>query len=48
VAPQTLYDLGSDWYATRLDVAWQPATAREAQALFDKHGLRDEFWSMSD
>jgi hypothetical protein len=47
VAPQTLYDLGSDWYATRFDLDWQPATASQAEALFAKHGLRGEFWSMS-
>lgn len=46
VAPQTLYDLGADWYATRLDVDWRPATASEAQALFDEHGLRGDFWSL--
>jgi hypothetical protein len=26
VAPQTVYDLGADWYRTRLDVDWEPAT----------------------
>ena len=26
VTPQVLYDLGRDWYATRMDLDWQPAT----------------------
>lgn len=47
VAPQTLYDLGADWYATRLDVDWQPASASEATGLFAKHGLTGEFWSLA-
>jgi len=46
VAPQTLYDLGADWYATRLDVDWKPASAEEATALFARHGLIGEFWSL--
>ena len=47
VAPQTLYELGADWYAARLDVDWQPASALEATALFAKHGLTGEFWSLT-
>jgi len=47
VAPQTLYELGADWYATRLDVDWQPASVSEATALFAKHGLTREFWSLA-
>jgi hypothetical protein len=46
VDPQTLYELGRDWYRTRLDVEWQPATASEATALFVRHGLEGEFWSL--
>ena len=46
VAPQTVYELGADWYATRLDVDWQPATAQQAAALFGKHGLTGTFWSL--
>ena len=46
VAPQTVYELGADWYATRLDVDWQPATAQQAVALFGKHGLTGTFWSL--
>jgi hypothetical protein len=47
VAPQTLYELGADWYAARLDVDWLPADARAATALFAKHGLTGEFWSLT-
>ena len=47
VAPQTLHDLSADWYATRLDVDWEPATASQAAALFAKHGLGGEFWSLT-
>jgi hypothetical protein len=46
-APQVLYDLGRDWYAGRLDTDWQPATAVESQALFARHGLTGEFWSLA-
>lgn len=45
--PRTLYDLGADWYATRFDVEWPPATAGEAEALFAKHGFRGPFWSLA-
>ena len=47
IPPQTLYDLGADWYATRLDVDWKPASASEAAALFEKHGLTGEFWTLA-
>ncbi len=47
VGTQTLYDLGRDWYRTRMDLDWQPATAAEATALFAKHGLIGEFWSLA-
>lgn len=46
IAPQTLYDLGSEWYAGRLDVDFQPLTVSEKEALFEKHGLVGEFWSI--
>lgn len=45
VAPQTVYDLGADWYATRLDLNWQRASAVEAEATFRRHGLTGPFWS---
>ena len=43
---QTVYDLGRDWYATRLDLDWQPASAAEAMAIFARHGLTGPFWSV--
>lgn len=46
VPPQTLYDLGRDWYGTRMDLNWQPATATEATEMFAKHGLTGDFWSL--
>ncbi len=46
VTPQTLYDLGAHWYATRLDLDWEPASASQATELFEKHGLTGEFWSL--
>ena len=46
VAPQTLYELGAEWYVGRLDVEFQPRTASEKQGLFAKYGLRGEFWSI--
>lgn len=47
VAPQVLYDLGRDWYATRMDLDWQPATAEQATAMFAAHGLVGDFWSLT-
>ncbi len=46
VTPQALYALGRDWYATRIDLDWQPATAGQATAMFAAHGLVGEFWSL--
>ena len=47
VAPQVVYDLGLDWYATRLDLDFEPATPQAAEAMFAAHGLTGEFWSLS-
>jgi hypothetical protein len=47
VTPQALYELGADWYATRLDIDWQPTTARESTTLFAKHGLTGAFWELA-
>lgn len=46
VTPQTLYTLGRDWYATRMDLDWHPATAGQATDMFAAHGLVGEFWSL--
>jgi hypothetical protein len=45
-APQTLYDLAREWYAGRLDVEFEPLSAAHKQRLFDKYGLRGEFWAI--
>lgn len=46
IAPQVLYELGRDWYATRTDLDWQPATAAQAAGMFAAHRLVGEFWSL--
>jgi len=46
IEPQTLYELGAAWYATRLDFDWQRASAAEAAAMFERHGLTGPFWSL--
>jgi hypothetical protein len=45
--PQTVFALGRDWYATRLNPDWERAGAAEAEALFARHGLQGEFWSLT-
>lgn len=46
VDPQTLYELGSDWYADRLDIDWVPATPLQATERFARHGLIGDFWAL--
>jgi hypothetical protein len=46
VNPQTVYDLGRDWYETRLGLDFEPLTPEQAQATFAKHELAGEFWSL--
>jgi membrane protein DedA with SNARE-associated domain len=46
IEPQTLYELGAEWYATRLDSDWRRASAAEAAAMFERHGLTGPFWSL--
>lgn len=43
---QTMYELSRDWYANRMDEDWQPPSAEEAEAIFRRHGLTGEFWSL--
>jgi hypothetical protein len=45
VAPQVVYDLGKNWYWTRFDVDWEPATPEQATEMFARHGLTGEFWA---
>jgi hypothetical protein len=44
--PQTVYDLGAEWYATRCDRDWERADAIRTAAIFARHGLVGEFWSL--
>ena len=46
-APQALYDLGAEWYGTRLNHDWQPVSAAQATAVFRHHGLIGEFWALT-
>jgi hypothetical protein len=47
VAPQTVYELGAEWYATRLDPDWERAGIAEVAAIFERHGLVGPFWTLS-
>ena len=47
VSPQALYDLGREWYATRLEPDWQRPDAARAQQVFAGHGLTGPFWSLA-
>jgi hypothetical protein len=47
LTPQQVYNLGADWYATRLDPDWKPASAAQASALFERHGLTGTFWALA-
>ena len=47
VTPQTVYELGAEWYATRLDLLWERANAVEVAAIFERHGLAGAFWALS-
>jgi hypothetical protein len=46
VAPQTLYDLGREWYRGRLDLDFQPYSLDEKAQTFARHGLVGDFWSL--
>ena len=46
VPPQTVYELGAVWYATRLAYDWERAGAPQATAIFARHGLIGPFWSL--
>ncbi len=43
---QTLWRLADAWYATRLARSWRRRTTDEAEALFAKLGLTEEFWRL--
>ena len=40
-----MYDLSVEWYRGRMDEAWMPLSAAEAEGLFRRHGLTGRFWS---
>ena len=46
VSPQTVYELGAEWYATRLDRDWERAGSTRIAAMFARHRLIGEFWSL--
>ena len=43
MSPQVLYELGGDWYATRLDRGWERPGTAEAEQIFARHGLTGAF-----
>jgi hypothetical protein len=45
VSPQTVYALGAEWYATRLNHDWERANKARTAAMFTRHGLVGNFWS---
>lgn len=46
LSPQAVYDLGVEWYATRLDHDWERADKAQAASTFERHGLVGPFWSL--
>jgi hypothetical protein len=42
-----VYELGAEWYATRLDHGWQRATPTQVAATFARHGFSGPFWSLA-
>ena len=38
------WDFAQDWYRDRGQPDWQPKTAEETQAIFDKNGMTGDFW----
>jgi hypothetical protein len=43
-----VYELGGDWYATRLDADWRRPAPAEAAATFARHGLTGPFWALDE
>lgn len=46
LSPQAVYDLGVEWYATRLDRDWERADKARVASTFARHGLTGPFWSL--
>lgn len=43
---QTVYELSLDWYRGRLNHDWVRPDAKQAAAVFARHGLTGPFWSL--
>jgi hypothetical protein len=43
---QTCWDLAQRWYKGRLEHGWQRPGQAEIQRLFEKLGLKGEFWDL--
>lgn len=44
---QTMFDLAGEWFGGRSDEGWRPPSAEQAEAMFRRHGLMGEFWSLT-
>lgn len=42
-----VWDLAREWYGRHLAPDWRKWSAREAQAIFERAGLRGEFWRVA-
>ena len=42
-----VWSLAAEWYGDRLNPAWSPKTAAEAQSAFARIGLVADFWKLS-
>jgi hypothetical protein len=43
---EQLSELAHAWWADRLDSNWRPHTRDENQAILDRVGLTEEFWTL--
>ncbi len=43
---QQMYDVSADWYANRTELSWIRHDAVKAREIFERHGLRGEFWEL--
>jgi len=44
---QLMYEVSADWYANRTELSWIRHDAEKAREIFDRHGLRGEFWELT-
>jgi hypothetical protein len=47
VAAETLCDLAHAWWDTRLHPDWRPRAREENQAILDRLGLVEPFWTLA-